>query len=112
LIKGDAGARRQQLARAANDMVIGTLRVELAVYESTSLKDKRRIIKSLKDRLAHQHNISVAEVDALESRQRAVLGMAMVSNDRRFTESCLSKIVDQVRAFRQTSLLNHELEIW
>ena len=54
-------------------MVVGVLRVELAVLEAITLKDKRRVIKSLKDRIGGRHNISIAEVDNLESRQRAVL---------------------------------------
>ncbi len=93
-------------------MIVGTLRVELVVYEAMSLKDKRRVIKSLKDRLSNQHNVSVAEVDALDSRQRAVLGIAMVTNERRFAESCLSRIIEQIRSVPQVSLIDHEIDFW
>ena len=86
--------------------------MELAVTEAGSLKDKRRVVKSLKDRLAHRFNISVAEVDALDSHRRAVLGVAMVANDRRFVESCLDKVVDHIRLARGAGLIDYETEIW
>lgn len=92
-------------------MIVGVLQAELTVMGSTSLKDKRRVIKSLKDRLASKHNVSVAEVDALDSRQRAVLGVAMVANDSRFVESCLSKIVDQFRQCRDACLVDYRIEL-
>ncbi len=91
-------------------MVIGVLRVKLAVFESTSLKDKRRVVKSLKERLAGRFNVSIAEVDSLDHRQQAELGVALVANDRQFVESCLSKIVDYMRLDRSASLVDYEVE--
>jgi uncharacterized protein YlxP (DUF503 family) len=92
-------------------MVVGVLEAELSVTGSVSLKDKRRVIKSIKDRLSNKHNVSVAEVDALDSRQRAVLGVAMVANESRFVESCLSKIVDQLRVARDACLVDYQIEL-
>ncbi len=92
-------------------MVVGVLTVQLAIYEAASLKDKRRIIKSVKDRLSNRFNVSVAEVDALDSWQRAELGVAMVANDARFVESCLHKIVDVLRLERSASLVNYNVEL-
>jgi len=93
-------------------MVIGTLQLFLTVPESNSLKDKRRVIRSLKDRLGGKHNISIAEVGALDEHRRSVIGIAMVSNDRRFTESCLSKIVGEVRGHPRAILSDFELELF
>jgi uncharacterized protein YlxP (DUF503 family) len=81
------------------------------VMGAVSLKDKRRVIKSIKDRLANGHNVSVAEVDALDSHQRSVLGIAMVANESRFVESCLHKIVDQLRMSRDASLIDYRIEL-
>lgn len=92
-------------------MIVGVLRVELAVPEATSLKAKRSVIKSLKDRLSHRHNVSVAEVESLDSHQRAVLGLAMVANDSRFVRSCLDKIVDELRVARAAILVDYDVEI-
>ncbi|MCK6455397.1 MAG: DUF503 domain-containing protein [Phycisphaerae bacterium] len=75
-----------------------------------SLKDKRRALRSVKDRLAHRHNISIAETDWQDEHRRAELGIAMVANDARFVESCLSKIVDEVRVARHVSLIDYEIE--
>lgn len=91
-------------------MTVGVLRLELVVPDSQSLKDKRRAIKSVKDRLAHTFNVSVAEVDALDSWQRAVLGVAMVANDGRFVQSCLDKIVDWFGRQRLVTLVDYTNE--
>jgi len=91
-------------------MVVGVLTVQLAIYEAMSLKDKRRVISSIKERLSHRFNVSVAEVDAMDLHQRADLGVAMVANDARFVESCLHKIVDVLRRERSASLVDYQVE--
>lgn len=92
-------------------MVVGVLQFRIAIFEAMSLKDKRRVTKSLKDRLAARHNISIAEVDDLDHRQAATLGLAMVANEARFVQSALSKIVDEIRACPHASLLDYEIEL-
>ncbi len=93
-------------------MVIGALRLKLAVFESVSLKDKRRVVRSLKQRLSDRYNASVAEIGSLDHRQQAELGVAVVANDVRFVESCLDRIVDYVRQDRGASLVDYETEIF
>jgi uncharacterized protein len=92
-------------------MVVGVLRFRLGLYEARSLKDKRRVTKSLKDRIGGRHNVSIAEVDDLEHWQVATLAVAMVANDARFVESALSKIVDELRAHPEASLLDYDIEL-
>ncbi len=92
-------------------MVVGVLRFRLALFEARSLKDKRRVTRSLKDRLSARHNVSVAEVDDLEHWQAATFGLAMVANEPRFVESALAKIVDEIRAYPHASLLEYEIEL-
>lgn len=92
-------------------MTIGVLQVELAIPDAFSLKDKRRVIKSIKDRIAHHHNVSIAEVGALDEHRRSILGMAMVSNDGRYVQSALSKLVDFVRMVPQVSLVDYQIEL-
>lgn len=93
-------------------MVVGTLMLKLAVFGATSLKDKRSVVKSLKERLMHRFNASVAEVGSLDHRQQAELGVAIVGNDRRFVEGCLSKVVDYIRVDPGASLVDYELEVF
>jgi len=92
-------------------MIVGVLRVRLAIFEALSLKDKRRVTRSLKDRLAARHNVSVAEVDDLDPRQAATLGVALVANEARFAESALAKIVDELRVYPHASLLDYDIEL-
>ncbi|MFQ5501271.1 MAG: DUF503 domain-containing protein [Phycisphaerae bacterium] len=93
-------------------MVIGVLQLSLSISGAMSLKDKRRAIKGLKDRLSARHNISISEVDYLDEHRKSLVAIAMVSNSRRFSERCLSKIVDQVRAIRSVNLLDYDIEMF
>lgn len=92
-------------------MYVGVLTLELVVYDAMSLKDKRRAVKSVKDRIAARFNVSVAEVGHLDSRQRATMGVALVANDAGFVHGCLDKIVDFVRSSRAVSLIEFDKEI-
>ena len=69
--------------------VIGVLTLEIHVEDSHSLKDKRHVVKSLKDRLRERFNVSVAEIDGLDSWQHAVVAVATVSSDRVRAEQVL-----------------------
>jgi uncharacterized protein len=92
-------------------MVVGVLQVEIAIPDAFSLKDKRRVVKSLKDRIAHGHNVSIAEVGALDEHRRSILGVAMVSNDGRYVQGALDKLVDFVRLTPQVSLIDYQIEL-
>jgi len=94
-----------------SDMVIGALTLKLAVFESTSLKDKRRVVSSLKTRLSSKFNASVAEIGSLDHRQQAEIGVAVVANDSEFVQSCLDRIVDYVRLDRGAVLVDYYSEI-
>ena len=92
-------------------MHVGILQLDLSIPEALTLKDKRRVILSLKDRIANSHNVSVAEVDRLDEYQRSIIGIAMVSNDKRYVEGGLSKIVDLVKMNSGTNLLDYQIEM-
>lgn len=68
---------------------IGVLTLEIHIEDSHSLKDKRHVIKSLKDRLRERFNVSVAEIDYLDSWQRSVVAAVTVANDRVRAEQIL-----------------------
>lgn len=92
-------------------MHIGVLQLEISIADAMSLKDKRRIVLSLKDRISHGNNVSIAEVGALDEHRRSILGLAMVANDARYVEGALSKLVDFVRAVPQVSLVDYKIEM-
>ena len=92
-------------------MHVGVLQVEISIPDAMSLKDKRQVVKSLKDRIAHGHNVSIAEVGALDEHRRSIIGVAMVSNDKRYVEGALSKLVDFVRMESRASLIDYQIEL-
>ena len=93
-------------------MVVGVLEFRMFLRESRSLKDKRRVVKGLKDRIAHRFPVSIAEVDALDNRQQAHFGAAIVSNDRRHVEQVLAKVVEFVRRSPAAELMDYSIETY
>ena len=92
-------------------MVVGILQLRLMIRDAQSLKDKRRIVRSLRDRIRNRFNVSVSEVDSLDQRQQATLGIALATNDRVFADQVLAKVVDLVRATPGAVLVDYETEI-
>lgn len=79
-------------------MVIGILQFELIIRGGESLKDKRRVVRSVKDRLHREHLVSVAEVAAHDTLNRAVLGLACVGTDGARVGAVLDQITARLRA--------------
>ena len=92
-------------------MRIGALKIQLEIPGSLSLKDKRMVIRSLKERLANKFNISIAEVDDNDKWQRSCLGVAIVSNDRSFIDTVLNKIVNFIDCEKDVLILKTEKDI-
>lgn len=92
-------------------MTVGVLTVELALFDAQSLKDKRRVIQSLKQRLRNRFNVSVAEIEYMDVPKRCRLGVAMVSNDSRMIHSQMDHVVDVVRRQAGLSLLDYRREL-
>ena len=91
--------------------IVGLLHLKFHVAQADSLKDKRRLIKSFKDRLGRSHNVSVAEVDAQDSHRLAVLAIAMAGSDSRYVEGALQKIANAAAMHRDMVLIDHEIEL-
>jgi uncharacterized protein YlxP (DUF503 family) len=85
-------------------------RLQLFLGDSHSLKDKRQVLNSLKERIHHRFNVSVAEVDDNELWQRAALGIAVVSSASRHANEVLSKIVRFVEQDHRVQILDYCLE--
>ena len=79
-------------------MIIGVLQFELIIHGAESLKDKRRVVRSVKDRLHNEHQVSVAEVASLEMLNQAVLGLACVGTDGKRVGEVLDRITEKLRA--------------
>ena len=93
-------------------MNVGICRVGLRVPENSSLKGKRQVVKSITSRIRSRFNVSVAEVDDHDLWQVATIGVCCVSNDKRYTNQVLSKVVDFVVSGRfEVEILDYDIEI-
>ena len=73
-------------------MVVGICSIGLRLAENHDLKGKRKVLKSVKDRVRNRFNVSIAEIDDLDAWQRSTLGVACVSKDRDQVESTLAHV--------------------
>ena len=92
-------------------MIVGVLTLELAVLDARTLKDKRRVLQSIKQRLRNAFNVSVAEVEFNDSPKRCRLAVALVSQAARPIHAQLDKVVDLVRRCGGLTLLDYEREL-
>jgi len=93
-------------------MNVGICKISLRLPENLSLKGKRRVLKSITTRVGNKFNVSIAEVDDQELWQLARLGICCVSNDNRYTNQVLSKVVDFIANSRfEVEILDYEIEI-
>lgn len=78
-------------------MTVGTLIIQIPLPGIGSLKDKRRIVKSLTERLQSRFNVSIAEIAAQDSHRIAVIGLAVVANEGSFVRRQLDTVLDFLR---------------
>ena len=89
---------------------IGFLMVDMHIPSAQSLKDKRSVVKSIKERLKNDFNISIAELGEQDKWQRAVLGIIMLGSDKPFVESVLSKIKDRLGMHPAARLIDSHIQ--
>jgi uncharacterized protein len=82
------------------------IKLRLQIPSAHSLKDKRRQIKSLKDRLSSRFNASVAEIDELDKWQQSVIAVCMISNDKSYLDKQCSLVETIVLEYTELELLN------
>ena len=73
-------------------MIVGLIRWQLTIPGCQSLKEKRMVVRSLKDRIRHRFNVSVSETDHQDVWTRAELSVAVVTGERAFAETVLDKV--------------------
>jgi uncharacterized protein YlxP (DUF503 family) len=92
-------------------MMIGLLQAKLSIPDSRSLKDKRQVLRSLKDRAVNKWNVSVAEVDHQDIWQSAVLAFVTVAAEKVVVEKRLAEIADALRGDPRYVLLDYETQL-
>lgn len=94
-------------------MIIGSLILELDIPTSTSLKDKRQVIRSVQHRLRNQFNVSVAEVGRQNERQFAVLAVVCVGSSQAYVHGLLMKAANWVESARLDCMVaDYEMEFF
>jgi uncharacterized protein len=89
---------------------VGVLTLELRLENSHSLKDKRHVVQSLKERLRHKFNVAVAEIDYQDLWQRAAVAAVTVSSDRVHAEKVLQSVEDEAAALLGSELAECTVE--
>lgn len=92
-------------------MVVGVLRLTLALHGVRSLKEKRRILARLRERVRAKFNVSWSEVGDQDALQRSSIGVSAVSGDGRYLDGQLNKLVDEVERAHLAVLVDREMEL-
>ena len=92
-------------------MAVGLLTLELHLAEAQSLKDKRQVLRSLKDRLRRNFNVAVAELDFEDTWQRSVVGVVTLSNEEQRVEEALQKVLAEADRILGPLLVSHAVDM-
>lgn len=92
-------------------MNIGVLEIELLLKDAHSLKDKRSVLRKLKDKLRNNFNVSVAEAGEEDKWQRSVLAVVAASNDKKHLSGYLDSIVNFIESTNRLSITGYTTEI-
>ncbi|MGR3317471.1 MAG: DUF503 domain-containing protein [Candidatus Anammoxibacter sp.] len=91
-------------------MIVGVLSIRLVMRQSRSVKDKRRIIKNLADRIRNKFNVSVAETGMQENRQSGMIGISMVGSNRRSVNRTLLNVVNSFDFYPNVKLIDYQID--
>ena len=89
---------------------VGVVTFELQIEHAHSLKDKRQVVKSLKDRLRSRFNVAVAEIDHQDLWQRGVVAAVTICSDRKAAEEALQRVEDEASNILGPMLIRAEVE--
>ena len=89
-------------------MIVGVCRVTVMVSESHSLKEKRMVLRRIKDRVRNKFNVAIAEVGDQDSWQTAQVGFAVVSNERGFTQAMVQKVLGFIENLAVAKIVDDE----
>jgi len=91
-------------------MPVGLLTLELHLPEAHSLKDKRQILRSLKERLRGHFNVAVAELDFQDLWNRSVVGVVTLSNAEQHVEESLQSVLREADKILGPLLVSHDVD--
>lgn len=88
------------------------MQIELLIPGTGSLKEKRFVLKSIKTKIRNNFNVSIAEIDHYDKWQRTCLGIAAISNKRRFIDETLSKVETFICKDHRVQMIDMCIEIF
>jgi uncharacterized protein YlxP (DUF503 family) len=91
-------------------VTVGVLIIEIIIHASTSLKEKRLVLNSIKDRLRKKFNVSVAELDFQDKWQRSQIGIAVISNSYGHAEESLQKLFRYLDQSDEYEIVNYQFD--
>jgi uncharacterized protein YlxP (DUF503 family) len=94
-----------------NSIKIGVLRVYFMILDAQSLKQKRMVLRSLKDRLMNTFNVSVAEIGSNDKWQLGELGLATVGNDSKFVRSAMEEVKNFIQSNPAIRVIESDIEV-
>jgi uncharacterized protein YlxP (DUF503 family) len=92
-------------------MVVGTMIIEFHLHENCSLKGKRKIVKSMVEKVKHRFNVAIAEIGSNDKWQRIELGVSTVANDRRHVDSSLANVLSFLDSLYLAEIVDSKIEI-
>jgi hypothetical protein len=92
-------------------MPVGLLTLEIHIPDAHSLKDKRQVLRSLKDRLCARYNVAVAELEGQDSWQNSTVGVVTISNNAHHAEESLRTVAGEAERILGRDLVNQDIEI-
>jgi uncharacterized protein YlxP (DUF503 family) len=92
-------------------MVIGAMIIEFHIHENQSLKGKRKIVRSMVDKVKSKFNVAIAEIGSNDKWQKIELGVSAVGNDRRFIDSSLANVLTFLDSLYLAEVTNSRIEI-
>jgi len=91
-------------------MIIAAARLTLVIPENASLKGKRRVVKSLIEKVRHKFDAAIAEVGDNDLWQKAKIGVALVGNDSQLLESRLQQIMKFMENQHRAEIIDSQVE--
>jgi hypothetical protein len=92
-------------------VVVGILKLSLYIHNNHSLKEKRKVVKSVVTRVRSRFNVSVAEIGSNDKWQMIELGISAVGNDRRFVNSALDNVLSFLESLYLGEIIDSYIEI-
>jgi len=92
-------------------MVVGTMIIELRLHDNRSLKGKRKIVRSMVDKVKHKFNVAIAEIGSNDKWQKIELGISTVGNDRRHIDSSLANVLSFLDSLYLAEIVDSKIEI-